>query len=762
MRSQVQASPDDIDITSLWSVLRRSGPRLVLASVLVGGLTYAGLMLMPSRYTSDARLKIGVSDPIRDAKSGSGANAEAQAGRLDKEAVRTQVQALQSPDLAVKLAKEMDLASRPEFNPALQQGGIVGLVGRLLGLDSAPPGESEEERVIRAYNKALRVYEIRETRVIAVEFTTQSSDLSAKAANRLVELYQTWLRAQGVVQTADASEWLRPQIDKLTREVAEADAAAEKFRSERNLFRGGGFAGSANTGLNEQQLTDLNTEVSKARAAKSEAEARARAARELLARGSAEAIPDVQKSPTIQALIAQRVRAEREKAEAETSLLAGHPRMKQLNANVTDLKRAIVKEAQFIVEGLEKEAKTLALREELAIKSLDEMKARVGTKSNDIAQLAALEGAAKAKRAELEKLQASYEAARSRGDVKAVPIEAQVISTARPSSTPSSPKRAQLAGLASAATLILGLALVVTRELIGGARGRGQGQQPQAPAPAAPPTLAMPARGERRQPAAGEPIAVAAVAPVVEPVVTRVAAARPTAERTASVAAATPGAVAAAGGFASHDDIGEIARRLLANAQQGGYRTVIVGEGTGDEVREEAADLAGALSGAGKQVALVDWSLDGRGIAEALGLEPTPGFMDLLDGRASFEDVIRRLPDGEAHVVPCGSARADARLDADRLNLVLDALDEAYDHIVVTGEHQAIRDLFLAIEGRFDAGVLVADRRRGAAAANAAPGTFLGFQVTDIDVVRLDRGGAERTRKMQLARSAATAGEARV
>ncbi len=182
---------------------------------------------------------------------------------------------------------------------------------------------------------------------------------------------------------------------------------------------------------------------------------------------------------------------------------------------------------------------------------------------------------------------------------------------------------------------------------------------------------------------------------------------------------------------------------------------MIVGDADGIDVREEAADLAGALTAAGKQVVLVDWSYDGMGMADALGLDAAPGLMDLVDGNASFEDVIRRLPDGDAHVVPCGTAKTSGHgnLDADRVNLVLDALDEAYDHIIVTGEHSSVAELFLAIQGRFDAGVLVCDSRRRAADTDAAPGTFLGYQVTDIDVVRLEKGGSVGNRKMQLARS---------
>ncbi len=43
---------------------------------------------------------------------------------------------------------------------------------------------------------------------------------------------------------------------------------------------------------------------------------------------------------------------------------------------------------------------------------------------------------------------------------------------------------------------------------------------------------------------------------------------------------------------------------------------------------------------------------------------------------------------------------ADGDIDPDQMNLILDALDEAYDHIVVVGRHDEARKLFEAIEGR--------------------------------------------------------------
>ena len=94
-------------------------------------------------------------------------------------------------------------------------------------------------------------------------------------------------------------------------------------------------------------------------------------------------------------------------------------------------------------------------------------------------------------------------------------------------------------------------------------------------------------------------------------------------------------------------------------------------------------------------------------------------------------------------------------LDPDQLNLVLDALDTAYDHIIVVGKTNAVRALFEAIQGRFDAGVIVADGKRRTAKVIDAPGTFLGFEVTDIELFRLERVLTGKLAKERLARVAA-------
>jgi hypothetical protein len=275
---------------------------------------------------------------------------------------------------------------------------------------------------------------------------------------------------------------------------------------------------------------------------------------------------------------------------------------------------------------------------------------------------------------------------------------------------PSFPKRLPYAALVAVAVLLFGIAIVATKALFTAARS---------PKPAWSPTAAGLIRTSPQAPSA-----------------------------TAPTAAKSAGAVSTV------DSVATLAGELLVRPPDiGGFRTIITGETDGVDSGPEAVELARTLADAGADVMLVDWSLDGHGIAESLGVRPCPGLSELLLGEAKFEDVVARIPASSAQIIATGAAgEPDELLDPDQLNLALDALDTAYDHIIIVGRTRAARALFEAIQGRFDAGVIVADSKRRASKLPDAPGTFLGFEVTDIELFRLERPASGRLAAERLAR----------
>jgi uncharacterized protein involved in exopolysaccharide biosynthesis len=756
MASNPNHRPDDIDLKSLWQSAVGSLPRLGLIAAVLAAATYGGLSLVAPRYQSETQLAIeskSTNNPFAD-PSRSGAS-DSVGVRMDKEAINTHVRALMSTDLGESIVGDMKLADLPEFNSAKGLPDTWSRMLRVVGIGAPRASESDQDRALTAYFNRLEVYSPKESRFIGIRFSSMDPELAAAVANRIAETYRENLARQSINETDDVQKALEPKIARLADEAAVAEAQVEKFRGEANIFKGGQQA----TGLNEQQLAELNAELSRVKAARSEAEARAKQAREMQDLGSAETLADVQKSPLIQNLVQSRVRVERQISELSATLLPGHPRMRQLNADLKGLKTQLAAEVAKIVDGMGKEAKVAALREEAIQRNVSEIKSRIVNSGPEEAKLRSFEADARSKRAELDRLRAQYEANRVRADdSRAVPVEAQIVSSARSSSVPVFPKKSSTALLVAVATVLIGLALVITRGLLSGSRvpsrrragavDRSERSQPVLPdmpsyrggtavRAAGPPPLPPMQPASSEEPRA-EPIAHAPAPPVAPAIAETVAASQAVADAEIT----TP-------------DV--LVERLegLRRGNGSGVRTLFVGSSNAFSLANEAASLCRRLADKGLTVVMVDWSLDGAGIAEPLGQPSFPGFSDLMEGKARFEDVVHSLRDSDVHLISSGRAlpAADEPLDGDTINFLLDALDDVYEHIIVVGRsEQHARPLFEAIEGRFDAGVTLVEDPSGTSRVVTEPGTFLGFEVEGIALFSVGKTGIKPRSRERIAR----------
>ena len=345
------ASPDDIDITVLWRVVMDRKKTLLASALGVGAFTFFGLSLVTPQYTSTTRLIIENDQSVYDKPTGQQGQSREVSALLDKEAVISQVHVLRSGDLAMDVIKKLRLNLIPEFNSSLRATGFFS------GLSSGADG-SEDERVLRTFSKALTVYPIKDSRVIGVDVASEDPALAANAANALVEGYLAWQRGRQANQTKGETESLRRQLEDLKKQVEAVDFKLEKFRSETGLY-----SGTNNTTLNQQQLSEVNSQLSRARAQRSEAEARARQIRQMMRNGTVDSAPDVLRSQLIQRLLEQRVQVQRQLSELSATLLPRHPRMRQVISERAGITRQINSEVRKIVRGLENEASIAGARE---------------------------------------------------------------------------------------------------------------------------------------------------------------------------------------------------------------------------------------------------------------------------------------------------------------------------------------------------------------------------------------------------------------
>ncbi len=635
------APPGDLDLSVLGQALLRKRGLIIGPTLLALVISIAAVNLVTPRFKSEARILVDGRENVFLRPNGE-RNEERTA--LDAEAVTSQVQLLLSRDLARDIIKKNKLAELPEFDPVLGGLSPVKSLLALFGIGRDPFSLTPEERVLDAYYDRFTAYAVDKSRVIVIEFQSRDPDLAARVANSIAEGYLVLQQNARQEQAKSASQWLSGEIDNLRKKVAEDESRVEAFRSKSSLF-----VGTNNTTLSNQQLGELNTQFNNARALKSDAESKARLIREMLQSGKPIEASEVVNSELIRRLSEQRVTLRGQLAEQSSTLLDNHPRIKELKAQLADLDRQIRDEASKISRSLDNDARIASSRVDGLSASLEQLKKQATSTNGDDVQLRALEREAKAQRDLLESYLAKYREANTRENIDAAPADGRIISRATVSNAPAYPKKLPIVLIATLATLLLSAGMVVTGELLRITAPRAVAAFTSAPAPVQSP--AEPAFAADPAPAFDEPRSE----PRGEP--------RPDVPSELSEIEQLAGDLR---------DAGEAARKVT-----------ILGTAAGESITLTALTLARLMARDAK-VVVVDLSAASPTMA-AISVDPAaPGLAELMQGEASFSQVITKDRLSRVHLVNAGRPGFDrALLQSPRLTLAIDALLRVYDHVLL-------------------------------------------------------------------------------
>ena len=635
----------DLDLHALGRALMRKRSWVIIPTVLVAVLSITAVNLITPRYKSEARILIDGRENIFLRPNGE--RNDEQRSALDAEAVTSQVQLLLSRDLAREIIKKNKLAERPEFDPVLQGLSPLKSLLALFGIGRDPFSLTPEERVLDAYFDRFTAYAVDKSRVIVIEFQSRDPELAARVANSIADGYLVLQQGARQEQAKSASQWLSGEIDNLRKKVAEAESRAEDFRSKSSLF-----VGTNNTTLSNQQMGELNTQLNNARALKSDAESKARLIREMLQSGKPIEASEVLNSELTRRLSEQRVTLRAQLAEQSSTLLDGHPRIKELKAQLADLDRQLREEASKISRSLDNDSRIAGGRVEGLSASLEQLKKQATSTNGQDVQLRALEREAKAQRDLLESYLAKYREATTRENIDAAPADGRIISRASVSNTPAYPKKLPIVLIATLATLMLSAGAIVTGELL------------RMTAPRAAAVFASSPASVRAT--------VAAAAPIVEPA--------PAFREPDSVIAPGP----AAPELATPPELTEIEQLAahLRGAGEAARKITILGTASSESITLTALTLARLIASSAK-VVVVD--LSASPTMSAISVDPAaPGLADLMLGEATFSQVITRDRLSRVHLVSSGRPGSDrALLQSPRLMLAIDALLRVYDHVLL-------------------------------------------------------------------------------
>jgi len=633
------AQAGELDFLAIGQALARKRSWIIVPTVLAAALSITAVNMITPRYKSEARILIDGRENIFLRPNGERAE---DRNALDAEAVTSQVQLLLSRDLARDIIKKNKLAELPEFDPVLRGFSPLKSLLALIGIGRDPVSLTPEERVLDAYYERFTAYAVDKSRVIVIEFQSRDPDLAAQVANSIADGYLVFQQGARREQARSAGQWLAGEIENLRKKVADAESRVEDFRSKSSLF-----IGTNNTTLSNQQMGELNTQLNNARALKSDAESKARLIREMLQTGKPIEASEVLNSELIRRLSEQRVTLRAQLAEQSSTLLDGHPRIKELKAQLADLDRQLRDEASKVSRSLDNDARIASGRVESLNASLDQSKKQASSTNGQDVQLRALDREAKAQRDLLESYLAKYREATTRENIEAAPADGRIISRASVSNSPAYPKKLPIVLIATLVTLILTTGMIVTGELLRMTIPRAAAVLESVSAPL--------------REFAANTVTVSAEPKFVPDPVT------------------VPLAPEIESEFA---EVEQLAGRLLAAGAEA-RKVTILGTASSESIILTTLTIA-RLIARGSRVIVVDLAATSPTVS-AVSVDPNaPGLAELMQGEASFTQVITKDRLSRAHLVSSGRPGSDhALLQSPRLALAIDALLEVYDHVLL-------------------------------------------------------------------------------
>src|SRR5262249_51994775 len=121
---------------------------------------------------------------------------------------------------------------------------------------------------LRVFERQLTVTHVPMTYVIEIEFRSIDPDRAAQIANALADGFIVEQRGSRYQTIGSATSWLQDRLHELQGQAVAAERAVVDYKAKNNIVDSGGHL------ANEQQVTELYTALTAARATTSEAQAR--------------------------------------------------------------------------------------------------------------------------------------------------------------------------------------------------------------------------------------------------------------------------------------------------------------------------------------------------------------------------------------------------------------------------------------------------------------------------------------------------------
>jgi uncharacterized protein involved in exopolysaccharide biosynthesis len=439
-----------IDLRDFISVIRRRRAWILWPAAVCTLVVTLYAFSLPPRYTATAQILLdphGLHVLQNDLTPHSTTSGDASLAEAE-----SQLQVVSSAGVLTAVVEREKLQTDHEFGeaPPSLLASIVGLL-----VHSAP--EDRTLKAVRILQSHLTTRRPDKTFVIDVSVWTQDRAKSARIANAIAAIY---LDQEGTTKTDAAKRTtaaLGSRLAELRERVSKSAHRVEDYKAQHKIV------GASGQLVNEQQLSELNNQLTLARTRTSEQRARYEDIQRLQrSHSEPDAIAEAVQSPAITALRTQYAEAKQAEANARAILGPRHPTVTAAAAQVAQSRRLIDEEVARIARAVQSEYERAKANEETLQKNLDALKGVAMSTNQALVRLRELEREAESDRAVYA---AFLNRAKEVGEQEGVDnTNSRIITRAVPPLDKSGPPRKLMIAGSLIIGLVAGLGLALLRE----------------------------------------------------------------------------------------------------------------------------------------------------------------------------------------------------------------------------------------------------------------------------------------------------------
>ncbi|MBX7136611.1 MAG: polysaccharide biosynthesis tyrosine autokinase [Oligoflexia bacterium] len=616
-------------------------------------------------YSAHSTIRIGTYDPVLPVTK-----VEDLLQQKSKETTyfETQLAEIKSLSLADEVLTDRGLKN--DLFPKTAPSFFMRLFGRGESSDKDPlkevvPGYHSTLRQLQKYLGLLEIEPVRRTALVNITAHTRSPKLAAEIANRHANAYIDWVRKSRVDQQSRALVFLNQQAVELREKTADLERQMADYAEANQIV-----ALNKDENVTVQKMAQLNELLTSTTGKRIEAENLYREAERSLTSPSA-GFDD----PSTQSMRSELAKLEAEYGQLSSKFTSSYPRMQQLSAQISGLKRSIEAQRSQVVLGLKAKSQALVEEERHLAEELERQKSEAFELSKSQVQFNVLKRELTTSREMLQNvLKQTKETALA---VESNASNVSVVDLAAPPLTPSFPNKRLivLAGILSGAIFGMGLAFLLShldntiRTPLHISQRLGLNCLGVVPS-FDPDAVSSPGQGEQLALAAGE----SAMAPA------------PANERpnpflpTPLVYMSSPKSLAA-------EAYRTVRTGLLLSQAGGPPKTILLTSAQASEGKTTTAmNLAASLASAGGRVALVDADLRRPSVLKYWKLDRTlPGLVDVITGQKQLSEVLIETSMKRIVILPSGETPPNPAelLGSVEMASVMDQLAAEYDYVII-------------------------------------------------------------------------------